>query len=159
MLPFYVSISGIVGLFSTIFCLLRNPYTVFDKWRSESCSVMSDSLQLHGLYSARNSPSQNTGVGSLSLLHGIFPTQGSNPGLPHCRWILYKLSHKGSPRILEWVVYSLSFLMIDAPISSRQGFSFLHILIGICFLWSFLMIAIQTGMEVFHCDSDLHFSD
>ena len=47
-----------------------------------------------------NSPGQNTGVGSLSLFQGIFPTQGSNPGLPHCRWILYQLSHKGSPGIL-----------------------------------------------------------
>ena len=47
----------------------------------------------------------NTGVGSLSLLQGIFPTQGSNPGLPHCRWIRYQLSHKGSPTILEWVAY------------------------------------------------------
>ena len=46
----------------------------------------------HGLYSPWNSPSQNTGVGSLSLLQGIFPTQGLNPGLPHCRWILYQLS-------------------------------------------------------------------
>ena len=44
-----------------------------------------------------NSPGQNTGVGSLSLLQGIFPTQGSNPGLPHCRQILYQLSHRGSP--------------------------------------------------------------
>ena len=44
-----------------------------------------------------NSPGQNTGVGSLSLLQGIFPTQGSNPGLPHCRRILYQLSHQGSP--------------------------------------------------------------
>ena len=52
-----------------------------------------------------NSPGQNTGVGSLSLLQGIFPTQGSNPGLLHCRWILYQLSHKGSPRIPEWVAY------------------------------------------------------
>ena len=43
-----------------------------------------------------------------SLLQGIFTTQGSNPGLPHCRWILYQLSHKGSPRILEWVAYSFS---------------------------------------------------
>ena len=51
---------------------------------------------------------QNTGVGSLSLLQGIFPTQGSNPGLPHCRQILYQLSHKGSPRILEWVAYPFS---------------------------------------------------
>ena len=55
-----------------------------------------------------NSPGQNTGVGSLSLLQGIFPTQGWNPGLPHCRWILYQLSHKGSPRILEWVAYPFS---------------------------------------------------
>ena len=47
----------------------------------------------------------NTGVGSLSLLQGIFPTQGSNPGVPHCRWILYQLSHKGSPTIPEWVAY------------------------------------------------------
>ena len=51
----------------------------------------------HGLYSPWNSPGQNTGVGSHSLLQGIFPTQGSNPGLPHCRQILYQLSHKGSP--------------------------------------------------------------
>ena len=46
--------------------------------------------------------------GSLSLLQGIFPTQGSNPGLPHCGWILYQLSHRGSPRILEWVAYLFS---------------------------------------------------
>ena len=41
---------------------------------------------------------QNTGVGSRTLLQGIFPTQGLNPGLPHCRQILYQLSHWGSPR-------------------------------------------------------------
>ena len=68
---------------------------------------MSDSLQSHGLYSLWNSPGQNTAVGSLSLLQGIFPTQQSNPGLPHCR-ILYQLSHQGSPRILEWVAYPFS---------------------------------------------------
>ena len=44
-----------------------------------------------------NSPGQNTGEGSLSLLQGIFPTQGSNPGLLHCGWILHQLSHQGSP--------------------------------------------------------------
>ena len=54
-----------------------------------------------------NSPGQNTGVGSLSLLQGIFPTHQSNSGLLHCRWILHQLSHKGSPRILEWVSLSL----------------------------------------------------
>ena len=69
---------------------------------------MSDSLQPHGPYSAWNSPGQNTGVGSLSLLQGIFPTQGLNPGLPHCRRTLYQMSHKESPRILEWVAFLFS---------------------------------------------------
>ena len=49
------------------------------------------------IYSPWNSLGQNTGVGSRSLLQGIFPTQGSNLGLLHCRWILYQLSHQGSP--------------------------------------------------------------
>ena len=65
--------------------------------KSESRSVVSDSLWPHRLYSPRNSPGQNTGVGSCSLLQGIFPTQGSHPGPPYCRWILYHLIHKGSP--------------------------------------------------------------
>ena len=68
---------------------------------SESPSVVSDSLQLYGLYSPWNSVGQNTGVGSRSLLQGIFLTQGSNPGLPHCRQILYHLSHQGSPGSLS----------------------------------------------------------
>ena len=63
----------------------------------ESRSVTSDSLRPHGLHRPWNSPGQNTGVGSLSLLQGIFATQGWNPGLPHCRLILYQLSHQGSP--------------------------------------------------------------
>ena len=70
--------------------------TMWVSW-SENRSVVSDSLRPDGL----NSPGQNTGVGSLSLLQGIFPTQGSNPGLPHWRQILYQLSHQGSPRTLE----------------------------------------------------------
>ena len=83
---------------------------------SESPSVMSDSLRLHGLYSPWNSPGQNAGVGSLSLLQGIFPTQVLNPGLPHCRQILYQLSHLGSPRILEWVAYPSSADLPDPGI-------------------------------------------
>ena len=55
-----------------------------------------------------NSPGQNTGVGSLALLQWIFLTQESNQGLLHCRQILYQLSHKGSPGILEWVAYLFS---------------------------------------------------
>ena len=74
---------------------------------SECRSVTSDSLRPHELC-PRKSPGQYTGVGSLSLLQGIFPTQGSNPGIPHCRGILHQLNHKGSPRILEWVAYPIS---------------------------------------------------
>jgi len=48
-----------------------------------------------------DSPGKSPGVGCHALLQGIFPTQGSNPGLLHCRWILSCLSHQGSPRILE----------------------------------------------------------
>ena len=77
------------------------------KW-SENRSVVSDSLRSHGLYSPWNSLGQNTEVSSLSLLQGIFPTKGSKPGLLHCGQILYQLSHKGSPGILEWVAYSFS---------------------------------------------------
>ena len=76
--------------------------------QSESRSVMSNCLQPHGLYSPWNSLGQNTGVGSHFLLQGILPTQRLNPGLPHCRQILYQLNHKGSPRILEWVAYPFS---------------------------------------------------
>ena len=66
-----------------------------------------------------DSPGKNTGVGCHTLLQGIFPTQGSTPGLPHCRWILYHLSHLGSPRILEWVTYSFS-------LTQESNWGFLH---------------------------------
>ena len=77
------------------------------KW-SESRPVMSYSSWHHRPYSPWSSPGQNTGVGSLPFLQGIFPTQGSNPGLPHCRQIFYQLTQKGSPRILGWVAYPFS---------------------------------------------------
>jgi len=92
------------------------------KRKCVSRSVVSDSFRPRGLGFTRplcpwNFPGKNTGVGSCSLLQGIFPTQGSNPGqgifptqgsnpgLPHCTWILYQLSRKGNSRILEWVAY------------------------------------------------------
>ena len=74
------------------------------KWKS-LCWVRS--LQPHGIW---NSPTQKTGVGGLSLLQGIFPIPRSNPGLPHCRQILYQLSHKGSSnwhrteQIVKWLL-------------------------------------------------------
>jgi len=62
---------------------------------NESHSVVSDSFRPHGPYSPWNYLGQNTGVGSHSLFQGILPTQESNPGLPHCRRILYQLSYQG----------------------------------------------------------------
>ena len=75
-------------------CFLCDP-----EIESESrCSVASNSLWPHGLYSPWNSPGQNTGVDSLSLLQGIFPTQESNWDLLNCRRILYQLSYQESPQ-------------------------------------------------------------
>ena len=77
-----------------------------------STDFVSDSLWSYGLYSPWNSPGQNTGVVASPFSRGIFPTQGSYPGFPLCGQILYQLSHKGSPRILEW---------LDYPFSSRSS--------------------------------------
>ena len=70
------------------------------------CSVLSDSLGTHGLYPSRllcqwDSPGKNTGICCHSLLQGIFLTEGSNPGLLHCRQILYHLSHQGRAFLLK----------------------------------------------------------
>ena len=85
----------------------------YDNHESESHSVMSDSLLPHGLHSPGNSAGQNTRGGSNSPLQGIFPTQGSNPGLLNCRWILYQLSHQGSPRKWSCSVVSNSLRPVD----------------------------------------------
>ena len=77
-------------------------------YESESHSVMSGSLRPHRLYSPWNSSGQNTGAGSFSPLQGIFPTQGSNSGLPYCRQIFLPAEPQGSPRILEWVAFPFS---------------------------------------------------
>ena len=80
-------------------------FTTRATWETLVCavaSVVTDSLQPYGLSPARllcpwDSPGKDTGVGCLALLQGIFPTQGSNLGLMHGRWILHQLSHQGSP--------------------------------------------------------------
>ena len=104
----YWTLTWVISQYFSKFCK-KNwvPYKFYPKlayiiplkvmWKSLSC------VQLFA-----NSPGQNTGLGSHFLLQGIFPTQGSNPGLPHCRWILYQLSYQGSPRILKWVAYPFS---------------------------------------------------
>ena len=87
---------------------LKSLLKVKEESESESCVVMSDSLRPRELYSPWNFLGQNTGVGNLSLLQGIFPTPWLNPGLLHCSQILYQLSRKGHLRILEWVAYPFS---------------------------------------------------
>ena len=110
---------------------------------SESRSVVSDSLRPYGLFSPWNSPGQNTGLGSLSLLQGIFPTQRSNPGLPHCRQILYQLSHKGSQFckaiILQLkIVINLNFKRKERNYKTnkhclKQLSDFLYLLLSPCY--------------------------
>ena len=102
------------------------------------CNPMDCSLpgfSVHG-----DSLGKNTEVGCRALLQGIFPAQGSNSGLPHCRWILYHLSHQGSPRILEWVAYPFS-RRTSQP-RNRIGVSCiargsLSTMITMCNLWHF----------------------
>ena len=71
---------------------------------------------VHGVAKSRTRLSDSTEL-SLSLLQGIFPTQGLNTGHSHCRHILYQLNHKGSQRILEWVAYPFS----SGSSQSRKG--------------------------------------
>ena len=107
-------ILSIMQLFSSIFRVFYILYhflvNMYMCSVAQLCPTLCDPMDcsppgssVHG-----DSPGKNIGVGCLALLQGIFPTQGLNPGLLHCRWILYHLSHQGSPRILEWVAYHFS---------------------------------------------------
>ena len=93
------------------FCIHRFNYL----WRVVLCWVTQSRLTLCNSMDCRrpvsvqgDSLGKNTGVDCHALLQGIFPLQESNPGLLHCKQILYYLSHQGSPRILEWVAYPFS---------------------------------------------------
>ena len=97
------------------------------KW-SESPSVVSDSLWPHGLYSPWNSPGQKTGVGSLSLFQGIFPTRELNRGLLPCRQILYQLSYESSNIILLLSIspfksVNICFIYLGCPILGAEIFT------------------------------------
>ena len=72
---------------------------------AQSCLTLCDPMEytVHGILQSRMLEWVN-----IPFSRGLFPTQGSNPGLLHCRWILYQLRHQGSPRILEWVAYPFS---------------------------------------------------
>ena len=106
-----------------VFYHFRIIFNIQHESENASHSVVSDSLQPHGLYSPWNCPGQNTGVGSLSLPQGIFPTQGLDPGIPHCRWILYQLSHQGSPKFNIVVLYSILYLR-EFPFDIFRPFCF-----------------------------------
>ena len=93
-------------------------HRIFKATALEWSAIAFSALWPWGLYNPWNSLGQNTGVYSLSLLQGIFPTQGWNPGLPHCRWILYQLSHKGNTTTLfllryNWHITLFNFKMFD----------------------------------------------
>ena len=95
--------------------------------RGKFLHFVTDCLRPQGLYSPWNSPGQNTGVGSHSLLQGIFPTQGSNSGLPRCRRILYQLNHQESPTSLKvlFIFFFFSFCSSDWQISNIYISSYL----------------------------------
>ena len=86
-LNYGIMISGLFWYTNQCVCMLV----------SQSCPTLCDPR----LLCPWNSPGGNTGVGCHSLLQGIFPIQGSNSVLLHCRQILYHLSHKGSPRVVH----------------------------------------------------------
>ena len=97
-----------IFLFNISPILLSAQLTItYVKVKVKSRSVMSNFLRPHRLYNSRNSSGQNTGVGRLSLLQGIFLTPGSNHGLLHRRQILYCLSHQGSKVIQIYVAAHL----------------------------------------------------
>ena len=98
---------------------------------------ISNSLRPHGPCSLpgslirRDSPGKNTGVGCHALLQGIFPTQGLNPGLPHCKRILYHLSHQGSHLLIKlcnlnskalWIFISSCFCLRGLSVGSLLQF-------------------------------------
>ena len=123
---------------------------------------MSNSLQHHGLQPARllcpwNSPGKNTGVGSHSLLQGIFPTQGSNSILPHCRQILYHLNYQGNllEQIILFLLYLISYISTWMPRKRRS-----EAVVAWAWLAHTVCTSLQTKMQksVFttHCAASLH---
>ena len=100
---------------------IRKRKTNTVKWHrtaSESHSVLATAWRPHGLCGPWTSPGQNTGVGSCSLLQGIFATQGLKPGLPHCRRILYQLSRQGSPAFKDKYCGIVSLICAQNNITS-----------------------------------------
>ena len=98
-----------------------------------------------------DSPVKNTGVGCHALLQGTSPTQGMNLGLPHCRQILYRLSHQGSPRITEWSagtqMTKVKYLQSLPFLCTRLGEFYLNSLILPSFVFFQKFLAFVTKKE------------
>ena len=114
----------------TVSCKSKAEHTSYHT-QSESHSVGPDSASPWTIqYSSWNSPGQNSGVGSLSLLQGIFPTQGLNPGLSHGRKILYQPSHKTNSKLAYRQTYvcekSLSPVRLCDPTDCSPPGSSVH---------------------------------
>ena len=113
-----------------MFSFFQVPYTKL------SCSVMSDpvtwwTVAHQAPLSMGNSPGKDAGVGCHAILQGIFPSQGLNPGLQHCRQILYCLSHQGSTSFRYSLIISLQ---ISSRISSEINVSFIWLMFVQCFM-------------------------
>ena len=99
---------------------------------TQSCQTLCDPMDCSSPGSSLcswNFPGKNTGVVSHSLLQGIFLTQGSNPGLPHCRQVLYHLSHQGSPYICTcvYICIYIPYVYIREYYSAIQRMEFYHL--------------------------------
>ena len=122
-------------------CNIRN--NIFTKWKWKLFSLIQLFATPGTLYNPWNSPGQNTGVGSCSLLQGIFPIQGSNPGIPHCRQILYQLEPPGKPK--NTGVGSLSLLQwsshpgIEPALQADWFINMMHV--KMCAFWYYWKIA------------------
>ena len=88
----------------------------------------SPTLQVDSLLAEPQGKPKNTGVGSLSLLQGIFPTQELNRGLLHCRQVLYLLSYQGNPyveemknQISDLILYDSLYQVLHLPFVSRES--------------------------------------
>ena len=115
----------------------------FAKWKWKSLSRC-QTLQPHGLYSPWNSSGQNTGVSSLSFLQGIFPTQGSNPGLPHCRWILYQLGNVLIFKIMLILPFFFKDLFLLFPLLSLYFCSSTFFVLALVFFIRFLELNVRV---------------
>ena len=105
---------------------------------------------VHELYSPWNSPGKNAGMGSCSLLQVIFPIQGSNPGLPHCRQILYHLSHQGSPKCQTRGEIKYLFLITNHSVIESVPRGLVELLCGVGFIFKKL---IKTNIQSYTCNS------